>query len=149
MTASTAPGAGASFDEVAAWWHALPLCGALEIRVEAIERGHARVSIHRNERVMGGVRNSINGGVLAMLAEIAAHVAFGTMLEPGASIARTQDVSIAYASSATAERTVAEARVLRVGGTALAAVELTDGDDGHLNCAARVSCMLERGPGAA
>ena len=149
MTASTPPGAGASFDEVAAWWHALPVCAALEIRVEAVERGHARVAIHRTARAMGGVRNSINGGVLAMLAEITAHICLGTMLEPGASIARTQDVSIAYASSATAERTVANARVLRVGGTALATVELTDGDDGHLNCAARVSCVLERGPGAA
>lgn len=148
MSASPVPPSGASFDAVAAYWQALPLCAELDIRVEAVARGYARLAIHRNNRSVGGVRNSLNGGVLATLAELAAHVCLGTTLEADGAIERTQDVSISFASSATAARTVAEAHALRVGRTAIASVTITDGDDGHLNCAARVSCVLAR-PGAA
>lgn len=150
MSAPTTPPSGeTALDAVAAYWHALPLCRELDIRIEAVERGYARLAVHRNNRSVGGVRNSINGGVLATLAEVAAHVCLGTVLEPGGRIERTQDVSISYASSATAERTVAEARMLRVGRTAVTAVTITDGDDGHVNCAARVSCVLARPAGVA
>lgn len=138
------PPAGTSLDAVAGYWHALALCAELDIRIEAVERGFARLALHRNARSVGGVRNSINGGVLATLAEVAAHVCLGTTLEAGGAIERTQDVSISFASSATAERTVAEARALRVGRTALVAVAISDGDDGHVNCSARVSCILGR-----
>jgi uncharacterized protein (TIGR00369 family) len=140
----TPPAGGATLEAVRGYWQALPLCRELDIRVEGVEPGFARLAVHRNNRSVGGIRNSINGGVLATLAEIAAHVCLGTVLEPGSSIERTQDVSISYASSATAERTVAEARALRVGRTAVTSVTITDGDDGHVNCAARVSCVLAR-----
>ncbi len=147
MTAGTVrdePRWDAPIETVAAYWQAQPLFAALDIRVEALERGHARLALHRNDRSVGGVRDSINGGVLATLAEVAAHLCLRTALDAGSRIERTQDVGISYASSAVAPRTVAEARLLRVGRTALIGVEITDGDDGHLNCAARVSCLVGR-----
>lgn len=143
----TLPPAGTSLEAIAGYWQSLPLCAQLDIRVEAVDHGSVRLALHRNDRSVGGVRNSINGGVLATLAEIAAHVCLGTTLDSGATIERTQDVSISFATSATAERTVAEAHVLRVGRTALVTVAISDGDDGHLNCSARVSCILGRNGG--
>jgi uncharacterized protein (TIGR00369 family) len=134
----------APFDAIASRWASHPLVTALDVRVEALEAGRARLALYRNDRSVGGVRNSINGGVLATLAEAAAHLALETVLEPGSHIERTQDVGISYLSSAVAERTVAEARVLRVGRTSVVAVEIADGADGHANCSARVSCILGR-----
>jgi len=147
MTAASEPRWDAPLAEVAAYWRERPFWKELDIRLEALAPGYARLALHRNGWSVGGVRNSVNGGVLAMLAESAAQLSLRTVLEPGGRVERTQDLGISYASSAVAARTVVEARVRRVGRTALVAVEISDGDDGHLNCAARVSCLLARGEG--
>ena len=94
-----------------------------------------------------GVRDSINGGVLASMAELAAHVALRSIVEDGGRVARTQDLSISYTSSARAEYTVAEATVLRIGRLAVVDVAIAESDHGGertgaLNCQARVSCIL-------
>ena len=56
--------------------------------------------LHRSEVNVAGVRDSINGGVLASLAELSAHVALRTVINDGGRVARTQDLSISYTSSA-------------------------------------------------
>lgn len=132
-------------EQVAAWWRSQPLPRALGITLEAIEDGYARLTMARNDVTVGGVRNSIHGGVLATYAELAAHVALRTVIDEGGRVERTQDLSVSYLSSAVGEHTVAEARVLRRGRLSVVEVTLTDGESGVLNCRARVSCVLARG----
>lgn len=131
------------------WWNRQPYLAALSIEVAQLEEGRARLVLHRSEVNVAGVRDSINGGVLASLAELAAHVALRSVLGEGGRVAHTQDLSISYTSSARAAHTVAEATVLRVGRLAVVDVAIAEGDDrgertGALNCQARVSCVLER-----
>lgn len=132
-------------ERVAAWWRSQPLPQALGITLEALEDGYARLTMARNDVTVGGVRNSIHGGVLATYAELAAHVVLRTVLDEGGRVERTQDLSVSYLSSAVGERTVAEARVLRRGRLSVVEVTLTDRESGALNCRARVSCVLARG----
>ncbi len=135
---------------ISRWWGQQPFLTALSIELVTLDEGRARLLLHRTEVNVAGVRDSINGGVLASLAELAAHVALRSVLGEGGRVARTQDLSISYISSARSEHTVAEATVLRVGRLAVVDVAIAEGDDrgehtGALNCQARVSCVLERG----
>lgn len=137
-------------EAITCWWGEQPYLAALSIELAMLEEGRARLVLHRSEVNVAGVRDSINGGVLASLAELAAHVALRSVINDGGRVARTQDLSISYTSSARAEHTVAEATVLRVGRLAVVDVAIAEGDDrgernGALNCQARVSCVLERG----
>jgi uncharacterized protein (TIGR00369 family) len=141
--------AGDAGAELTRWWNAQPYLAALDLKVASIEEGRARVVLHRSQVNVAGIRDSINGGVLASLAELAAHVALRSVLGEGGRVAHTQDLSISYTSSARSEHTVAEATVLRVGRLAVVDVAIAEGDDrgertGALNCRARVSCVLER-----
>lgn len=136
-------------EALARWWNGQPYLAALSLEVAELEEGRARLVLHRSEVNVAGVRDSINGGVLASFAELAAHVALRSVLGEGGRVAHTQDLSISYTSSARAARTVAEATVLRVGRLAVVDVAIAEGDDrgertGALNCQARVSCVLER-----
>ncbi len=132
-------------ERVAAWWQSQPLPRAFGLTLEAIEDGYARLTMPRNDVTVGGIRDSIHGGVLATYAELAAHVALRTILDADGRVERTHDIGVSYLSSAVGERTVAEARVLRRGRLSVVEVTLTDGESGVLNCRARVSCVLARG----
>ena len=140
----------AASEVITRWWGEQPYLVALSMELATLEEGRARLVLHRSQVNVAGVRDSINGGVLASLAELAAHVALRTVINDGGRVARTQDLSISYTSSAQAEHTVAEATVLRVGRLAVVDVAIAEGDDrgersGALNCQARVSCVLEHG----
>jgi uncharacterized protein (TIGR00369 family) len=106
--------------------------------------------MERNDTNVSGVRDSINGGVQATYAEVAAHIAIGTLLDDGGRISGTQDVSVSYAYSATSMWTMAEARVLRHGRLTVVDVDVRVGDagddEGRLNAKARVTCSLARTP---
>ena len=147
MIAEPAFGADDAREAISRWWGRQPYLAALSIELATLEEGRARLVLHRSEVKVAGVR--VNGGVLASLAELAAHVALRSVLGDGGRVARTQDLSISYTSSARSEHTVAEATVLRVGRLAVVDVAIAEGDDrgertGALNCQARVSCVLER-----
>ncbi len=133
-------------ERVAEWWRSQPLPRAFGLSLEALEDGYARLTMPRNEVTVGGIRDGINGGVLATYAELAAHVALRTILDAGGRVERTQDISVSYLSAARGQPTVAEARVLRRGRLSVVEVTLTDGESGTLNCRARVSCVIARGP---
>ena len=118
---------------------------ALFITREASADGVARLAMARNEVTIGGVRESINGGLVAMLAELAGHMALRSVLEAGESIEGTVDLSLSYLSSARGARTVAEGRLLRKGGRlCVSEVEVRDGDSGAINARARVTCAIVR-----
>jgi acyl-coenzyme A thioesterase PaaI-like protein len=98
---------------------------------------------------VSGVRDSINGGVQATVAEMAAHIAVTTLLGKGERIEGTQDLGISYLFSATSLRTVIEARVLRHGRLTVVDAEVRVGDEGEdvgrINAKVRVTLALGRG----
>ena len=138
------------FDELARSWEARTLLRELGITVREIEPGRALLAMERNGTNVSGVRDSINGGVQATYAELAAHIAIGTLLSEGERIDGTQDVSVSYVYSATSMWTIAEARVLRHGRLTVVDVDVRVGDagddEGRLNAKARVTCSLARAP---
>ena len=123
----------------------LPLDALLEAfstTVEAAE-GVARLSMRRTDVTVGGVRNSINGGVLAALVELAAHCALASQLEEGQVIEGTVDVSVSFLRASLGDPTVAEARVLRKGSRlCVCSVEVRNGETGDLNVIGKVSLGL-------
>lgn len=136
------------FDELVRDWEARPLLRELGISVREIEPGRVLLAMERNGTNVSGVRDSINGGVQATYAELAAQMAIGTLLGEGERIDGTQDVSVSYVYSATAKWTMAEARVLRHGRLSVVDVDVRVGDagedEGRLNAKARVTCALSR-----
>lgn len=138
----------ARFDQLVRGWEARPLLSELGITVREIEPGRVLLAMERNGTNVSGVRDSINGGVQATYAELAAHIAIGTLLGEGERIEQTQDVSISYLYSATSKWTIAEARVLRHGRLTVVDVNVSVGDpgedEGRLNAKARVTCALAR-----
>lgn len=138
----------APFDALARGWERHPLLVGLEVTVSDLERGRACLEMQRNATNVSGVRHSINGGVQATVAEIAAHLAASTLLGEGEWIEGTQDLSVSYLYSARARRTLIEAQVLRHGRLTVVDVELRVGDEGEdrrrLNAKVRVTCALGR-----
>ena len=136
------------FDELVKSWEARSLLRELGITVREIEPGRVLLTMERNRTNVSGVRDSINGGVQATYAELAAHIAIGTLLGEGERIDRTQDVSVSYLYSATSKWTMAEARVLRHGRLTVVDVDVRVGepgeDEGRLNAKARITCALVR-----
>lgn len=137
------------FEELVREWEGRPLLRALGVTVSDLDPGRACLALARNETNVAGVRDSINGGVQATVAEMAAHLATTTLLGAGEHIEGTQDLGISYLASATAALTLIEARVLRHGRLTVVDVELRvggdDADAGRINAKVRVTCALGRG----
>jgi len=115
----------------------------LGVVVEAAGEGATRLAIDRERVQLRGVRDSINGGLVAALVEAAFRVCLEAMLDAGEGLGRTQEVSVAYLSAARGERTTFEARLLRKGRRlAVGEVEVRDAGSGELNAKAQVSCAL-------
>lgn len=122
----------------------------LGAEVDSAGDGAARLSIARERVQLRGVRDSINGGIVAALSEAAFRVCLEALLEPGERLGRTQEVTVAYLSAARGERTTFEARLLRKGRRlAVGEVEVRDAGTGELNSKALVSCALVPSPPAA
>ncbi|MEE8337353.1 MAG: PaaI family thioesterase [Dehalococcoidia bacterium] len=128
-------------------WEARPFLAALSIEVAKLEQGYARLTMPRNNVTVGGIRNSINGGVIAAYGELAAKVALSTTLGPGESIEGVVDIGLSFLTSALGDPTIAEGRVLRKGGRlCVCDVDISDGERGGLNAKARVSYTIKRPP---
>lgn len=129
----------------------LPLDALLEAFSTTVEAadGVARLSMRRTDVTVGGVRNSINGGVLAALVELAAHCALASQLEPGQVSEGTVDASVSFLRASLGDPTVAEARVLRRGSRlCVCSVEVRNGETGDLNVIGKVSLGLAPRDGA-
>lgn len=136
------------YQAVAREWEQHPLLQGLSVTVTELQRGHACLEMQRTATNVSGVRDSINGGVQATVAEIAAHIATSTLLGAGERIVGTQDLGVSYLYSARAMRTVIEARVLRHGRLTTVDAEVRVGDEGEdagrINAKVRVTCALAR-----
>ncbi len=132
-------------EAVAAYWQRQPFYAMFGIEIEALEEGFARIGVERDRVPLRGVRDSLNGGVVASLGEAAAQLCLTTQLRANEVLGPTHEVSVSYLTSARGEHTVAEARLLRRGGrVAVADVELRDTTDGAINAKIRVSMGIER-----
>lgn len=119
------------------------------LELEATGEGSARIAAERSGIHLRGVRNSLNGGIVAALGETAAHACIEVALAPGERVAALREVSVVYLSAARGDRTLVEARLLRKGGRiAVADVEVRDATDGRLNAQLLLSWAIEPPTGA-
>jgi uncharacterized protein (TIGR00369 family) len=119
-------------------WDSRPLHQQFDIRLEEIRDGYVRFRMHANTQNRGGVHGASHGGILALIADVAALAAIGTVLDSNESTAGTAELNISYLSPATGS-VVVEATVLRKGRSlAVADVDLKDGS-GKLLAKSRVS----------
>lgn len=124
-------------------WEERPAFREFGVRVETVGDGIARLTVPRSAVRLRGVRDSINGGVVAWLAEAAMQVCVHSLLGDGERVGATQELSVAYLSAARGEQTAIEARMLRKGRRlAVGEVGVSDVDSGTLNARARVSCEI-------
>ena len=137
--------ADAAFEALAARWRERPLFALFGLEPEAIADGYARIGVERDAVPLRGVRDSLNGGVVASLGEAAALLCLTTALTPEEEPGPTHEISVSYLTSARGERTTAEARLLRRGRrVAVADVEVRDASDGALNAKIRVTLGIAR-----
>ena len=133
-----------SLDAIARRWEATPFFAEYGLRVEEIAAGHARLAVEREHVALRGVRDSLNGGVVASLADAAMQLCVETALEDGERAGPTTELSVSYLSAARGETTRLEARLLRRGRrVAVGDVEVTDAASGELNAKVRVTCAIE------
>jgi uncharacterized protein (TIGR00369 family) len=135
----------APLEEHADYWQARPFFAAFAIELEALDEGYARIGVDRDSVPLRGVRDSLNGGVVAALADAAAQLCTTTVLRADERVGALLELSVSYLSSARGDHTSAEARLLRRGARlAVADVEICDVADGALNAKARVTYGIER-----
>jgi uncharacterized protein (TIGR00369 family) len=115
------------------------------VRVAALDDEHAQLTVPRESVRLRGVRDSINGGVVATLAAAAGRLLLQSRLPESERAGRVGELDIAYLSAARGSVTTFEARMLRQGRQlAVCEVEVRDTDDGTLNAKARVSIDIVR-----
>jgi uncharacterized protein (TIGR00369 family) len=132
-------------DRARARWDSRPLHQQLDIRLEDLRDGYACFHMHANANNRGGVHGGSHGGILAMLADVAALAAIGTALGANETTAGTAELNISYLSPATGS-VVVEARVLRKGRSlAVADIDLKN-DAGKLLAKSRVSYAVRPAP---
>ena len=133
----------APLDEIAAHWQRRPFLQAFGIELEALDEGYARLGVPRAAVPLRGIRGSLNGGVIASLADAAMQLCLTTVLEPAERAGETRELSVSYLSAARGERTIVEARLLRRGRrVAVGDVEIRDAADRAINAKVRVSCGI-------
>jgi uncharacterized protein (TIGR00369 family) len=122
-------------------WDSRPLHQQFEIRLEDLRDGYARFRMRANAHNRGGVHGASHGGILALLADVAALAAIGTTVGPDERTAGTAELSISYLSPATSS-VVVEASVLRKGRSlAVADIDLKN-DAGKLLAKSRVAYAI-------
>lgn len=102
----------------------------LGIEIEEAKPGFARLSLPTGPRVSGGVHNSVHGGILASLADVAMLEALRPMFSEDEIPSGTLDLSLSYLRPALGEKVFIEASVLRKGRQiAVIEVSILDAED--------------------
>lgn len=122
---------------------------ALGITLEELRPGYARIRLKLGPVTLGGVRNSVHGGVLAAMVDIAMLRALVPLLRKNEEAAGTVDLNITYLRPAVGDYIDAVAEVLRKGRTtAVTEVSITD-RAGRLCAKGRtIYALRPRGDGA-
>ncbi|MEZ4554127.1 MAG: PaaI family thioesterase [Dehalococcoidia bacterium] len=131
--------------ELASQAQASPTYREFGATVPTLDAERAVISVPRESVRLRGVRDSINGGVVATLACAASRLLLQARLGDEGRAGPATEIDIAYLSAARGSVTTFEARILRQGGrVAVCEVEVRDTDDGTLNAKARVSLDILR-----
>jgi uncharacterized protein (TIGR00369 family) len=111
------------------WFASVPLHRALGLRLAACGPGTARIAIEAGPTNRGGVGDSVHGGVLAAVVDVAMLTALSPLFGPDDVPAGTVDLNITYLRPARGATVFAEASVLRKGKRlAVTEVSVIDGD---------------------
>jgi uncharacterized protein (TIGR00369 family) len=142
---STDSSVGAALARLASSAEATPSFREFGVHVTALDEERVVLSVPRASVRLRGVRDSLNGGVVATLAAAAGRLLVQARLAEGERAGRASDLDIAYLSAARGSVTIFEASMLRQGRqVAVCEVEVRDADDGTLNAKARVSVDIVR-----
>ena len=134
-----------SFEVAVERWQTHPIFISFGIEIEALQDSYVRLRVARTLVPLRGVRDSLNGGVVASLADAAMQLCTSTVLKQNEQVGSTLELSVSYLSSARGEYTNVEAHLLRRGGRiAVGDIEICDASDGTINAKARVTCGIER-----
>jgi len=106
----------------------------LGLTLDEARPGFARICLHTSDRTPGGISNSVHGGVLAAMVDIAMLQALFPMFGPGDQPAGTADLNLTYLRPALTAKVFAEATVLKKG-RQQAVVEVSILDDQGRLCA--------------
>jgi uncharacterized protein (TIGR00369 family) len=140
-----APGAGL-LERVASEWENVPVCKHLGVRVVAATQGYARLRLPVQDWMVNADDGSLNGGILATLADSAVGAALWTVYDVGSEIAghTTTELNITYLAPGTTPEVVAEGRALRKGRTLFVGTAEIKDTNGRLLAAARATYMVFR-----
>jgi uncharacterized protein (TIGR00369 family) len=127
-------------------WEATALFREFGLRIEQAASGFARIAVPRDRVRIRGARDSINGGVLSGLMEIAMRVCLDASLEDDERAGATREISVSYLSGARGDVTHLDARIVRKGRRlAVGTVEARDAATGMICAIAQVTCAVEPG----
>lgn len=126
-------------------WEATPFFREFGLRVEELSPGFARVSVRHEHVKIRGIRDGLNGGVLAAFIETAMRVCLDGSAEDGESAGSARELTVNYLSAVRGAVTHFDARVARKGGRlAVGSVEVRDAESGLLCATALVTCAIVR-----
>jgi len=116
----------------------------MDLDIEDQRQGYARIVMKTSERTKGGVGESVHGGMLATLVDIACINAVASAIGPDDVMNGTAELNISYLRPALGPVVVAEGRVLKKGRTlAVVDVDVSDGK-GRLFAKGRVQYSLRQ-----
>ncbi len=131
-------------------WAAQPFFRTFGVVVDTTDPSYARLTVDRGKIQLRGVRASINGGIVASLAQAAAAVCLQASLDDNEVVWLLQELTVSYLSSARGEDIVIEARLLRKGGRiAVLDAEVRDAATNILNAKVLISYTIHRDETAA
>jgi len=131
-------------ERLRARFHPWPLISGWGLTIESVDPGLAVMVLQPTKAVINGVRGTVNGGVLATVADMVSALALSTAFD-GAMPFATSDLHVRYLEPAKGE-VRAEGKVLRFSGRgAILECRLTCGD--HLVTVATANFAIRQGIG--
>jgi len=131
-------------ERLRARFHPWPLISGWGLIIESVEPGQAVMVLTPTKAVINGARGTVNGGVLATVADMVSALALSTAFD-GAMPFATSDLHVRYLEPAKGE-VRAEGKVIRFSGRgAILECRLTCGD--HLVTMATANFAIRQGIG--
>lgn len=131
-------------DRLRARFHPWPLISGWGLTIESVDPGRAVMVLRPTKAVINGARGTVNGGVLATVADMVSALALSTAFD-GAMPFATSDLHVRYLEPAKGE-VRAEGKVIRFSGRgAILECRLTCGE--HLVTMATANFAIRQGIG--
>ncbi len=131
-------------ERLCARFHPWPLISGWGLTIESVDPGQAVMVLQPTKAVVNGARGTVNGGVLATVADMVSALALSTAFD-GAMPFATSDLHVRYLEPAKGE-VRAEGKVIRFSGRgAILECRLTCGD--HLVTLATANFAIRQGIG--